>query len=187
MIFKFKVTFPYSKQFFRDYEFKGESSLYKVMEFIQNQLGFVPDMMILFQGLDENGKILHEYGLFDMGDGSIDNVTVADTQKRGETVLRFVFNLSKNLYLDLSFVGTGDVDARTDYPQVTGEKGHAPQQFSSVYVDDDYENHPHGLPHPVEGDELDDEDEEDEEDEDDEDDEDDEMVFDKSELPEGME
>jgi len=184
MVFKYKVTIPNSNRFFRDCEFKGTTSLFKVMEFVQSQMSFVPDMMVLFQGLDANGKVLHEYGLFDMGDGSIDNVSIEETGKRGDVNLRFVYNLSMNLYLNFSFEGCTDADARAEYPRVTDEKGHAPQQFSAVYVEDDYENRPHGIPHPVEGDDIDD-DVEDDVDEVDDDAE--EEGFDESELPEGTE
>jgi len=181
MILQYKATIPNSKSFFRDFEFKGTSSLYKVMEFVQHQMAFVPDMMILFQGIDEAGKVVREYGLFDMGDGSIDNVTVADTAARGDVILRFVYNLSKNLYIDLSLVGETETDPRAEYPRTTAEKGHAPLQFSGTYVEDDFENRPHGIPHPVEGDEdIDDGDDDDEK-------EDEEEVFDEEELPEGTE
>jgi len=184
MIFKYKVTIPASRTFFRDVEINEGSSLYRVMEFLQSQMNFVPDMMILFQGIDEKGKVLHEYGLFDMGDGSIDNVTLRDAAERGEVVLRFIYNLSKNLYLDLTFAGECEADARAEYPRVTGEKGHAPQQFSAVYVEDDYENRPHGIPHPVADDVPDDDDDDD--DADDEKD-DEEEGYDEDELPEGTE
>lgn len=181
MILQYRATIPNSKSFFRDFEFKGTSSLYKVMEFVQGQMAFVPDMMILFQGIDETGKAVREYGLFDMGDGSIDNVTVGETAERGDVILRFVYNLSKNLYIDLSLVGETEADPRADYPRATAEKGHAPLQFSATYVEDDYENRPHGIPHPVEGDEADDVDDEDDEKEEEEE------VFDAEELPEGTE
>jgi len=181
MVYKFRITVPSSKRFFRECEIKGESSLYKVMEFIQGQMGFVPDMMVLFQGVDENGKVAREYGLFDMGDGSIDNVTLDDSMKKGDVALRFVFNLSMGLYMDLTFLGEVPCDIREKYPRMTAEKGHAPQQFSAVYVEDDFEDRPHGIPHPVESDVADDDDDEDD------DEKDDDEMFDAEELPEGTE
>ncbi len=188
MIVKYRATIPASKRFFRDYAFRDGMSLYSVMEFIQGQLGFVPDMMVLFQGIDSGGNVVHEYGLFDMGDGSIDNVTIADTLGREETVLRFIYNLSKNLYLDLAFVEECAADPKLKYPCVTDEKGHAPGQFSALYTDDDFEDRPHGLPKSIQNgdwrdDEDDDEDDEDEDDDEDGDDEDGKEVYDGEELP----
>lgn len=174
MIIKYRATIPASKRFFRDYIFRDGSSLYSVMEFIQNQLGFVPDMMVLFQGVTSDGKVSHEYGLFDMGDGSIDNVTLADTLKKGETVLRFIYNLSKNLYLDLSFVEECASDMKVSCPYVADEKGHAPGQFSSQYTDDDFEDRPHGLPKSVPNSDYPDDEDDDDEDDDDDDEDDDE-------------
>lgn len=186
MIVKYRATIPASKRFFRDYAFRDGMSLYRVMEFIQNQLGFVPDMMILFQGVTSAGKVSHEYGLFDMGDGSIDNVTLADTLGKEETVLRFVYNLSKNLYIELAFVEECTADPKMTYPCVTDEKGHAPGQFTALYTDDDFEDRPHGLPKSIQNADFlddDDDDDDDEDDEEDDDDEDGKEVYDGEELP----
>jgi len=183
MIVKYRATIPASKRFFRDYAFRDGMSLYSVMEFIQNQLGFVPDMMVLFQGVTSDGKVSHEYGLFDMGDGSIDNVTVADTIKKEETTLRFIYNISKNLFLELSFVEECAPHAKMVCPCVTDEKGHAPGQFTAQYTDDDFDDRPHRLPKPVPDSDYQDDDEDDDDEEDDDDsDEDGREVFDEDEL-----
>ena len=49
----------------REYEIKGETSLYKLHDFLQNDFDFAPDQMVAFRGLDEKGKFRSEYGLFD--------------------------------------------------------------------------------------------------------------------------
>lgn len=137
MIYKYRVTLPNNKFFLREYEVKSEMKLFRLHEFLQNDLGFAPDQMVLFEGVDKDGVVLHEYGLFDMGDGSMDTVTVEKTMNRGEVVLHYVYNLSKNLFLILTFVSEEEFIVRESYPRMMAEKGRNPDQFSSHYDDFD--------------------------------------------------
>lgn len=139
MIYKYKVTLPGNKFFLREYEVKSDMRLYKLHEFLQNDLAFAPDQMVIFEGVDKNGAVLHEYGLFDMGDGSMDTVTIEKTIQRGESVLHYVYNLNKNLFLILTFVSEEEFIPRESYPRMMAEKGRNPDQFSSRYEDFDEE------------------------------------------------
>ena len=38
----------------REYEVKGETSLYKLHDFLQNDFDFSPDQMVAFRGYDES-------------------------------------------------------------------------------------------------------------------------------------
>ena len=42
-------------------------------------------------------SVRSEYGLFDMGDGSMDSITVAQTVKAGEETLLYVFDIRKDI------------------------------------------------------------------------------------------
>jgi len=183
MIQKYKATIPLSKKFFRNYELKGNMSLYAVHEFLCSEFLFSPDQMVLFQGINAAGKVVHEYGLFDMGDGSMDNVTLRDTITREEVTVRYIYNLAKNLYMDLTWEGEEEDARHAQYPRTAGGKGDNPLQFSSAYKDAPEEIIP--APHPDIPD--DDEDFDDEDDDDEDDDETDDEGFDEDELPEGEE
>ncbi|NTU96147.1 MAG: hypothetical protein HGA52_08880, partial [Bacteroidales bacterium] len=76
MVYRFKATIDGNKIFMREYEVKGETSLYSFHRFLQNDLGFAPDQIVLFRGLSKDNKVKTEYGLFDMGDGPMDKVSV---------------------------------------------------------------------------------------------------------------
>ena len=60
MIYKYRATLPKYKSFLREYDIKSETSLYKLHDFLQNDLGFSPDQMVLFRGLDEDGVVMHQ-------------------------------------------------------------------------------------------------------------------------------
>ena len=135
MIYKYAATIPNSKIFLREYEIPSDMKLFKLHEFLQNDLGFSPDQMVLFQSINDNGKISKEYGLFDMGDGSMDTVSLEKTIKLGEMTLRYLYNLDKNLYITLTFIEEQEPKPREFYPRTVNEVGKNPEQFSSKYED----------------------------------------------------
>lgn len=135
MILKYRATLPKHKSFLREYDIKGESTLFKLHDFLQNDLGFSPDQMVLFRGVDKDGVVLRKYGLFDLGDGSMDTVTLEKTLSRGEEVLQYVYNIQLNLYIQLTFVSEADFLVKESYPRLLVEKGRNPDQFSAVYED----------------------------------------------------
>lgn len=135
MVYKYRATLPKHKSFLREYDIKAETKLYKLHDFLQNDLGFSPDQMVLFRGLDEDGVVLHQYGLFDLGDGSMDTVTLEKTLQRGEVALQYVYNLQQNLYILLTYVSEAEFLIKESYPRLLVEKGRNPNQFSSVYED----------------------------------------------------
>lgn len=135
MVYKYRATLPKHKAFLREYDIKGETKLYKLHDFLQNDLGFSPDQMVMFRGVDEDGVVLRKYGLFDLGDGSMDTVTLEKTIQRGEVSLQYVYNLQQNLYIVLTFVSEAEYLPKESYPRLLVEKGRNPDQFSAAYED----------------------------------------------------
>ena len=137
MIFRFKATIAGSKTFLRVYEVKASQTLYELHEHIQNELGYAPDQMIEFRTLDKKGKQKHEYGLFDMGDGSIDNISLQALYQNDELSLLYVFDIRNNRAIRLDFMEEDEGNPRKVYPLTIEEKGSAPDQFSAKVIDDD--------------------------------------------------
>ncbi len=142
MVYKYKASIPGSKVFMREYEIKGDTSLYKLHDFLVNDLDFSPDQMVAFRGLDENDKLRSEYGLFDMGDGSMDMVTIAKTIGKGEVNLLYVFDIRKDRVIKLSLAGEVEESRRASYPRLVAEKGRNPEQFANGYDDMDQYSEP---------------------------------------------
>lgn len=142
MVYKYKASIPGSKVFMREYEIKGETTLYKLHDFLVNDLEFSPDQMVAFRGLDEVENLRSEYGLFDMGDGSMDMVTIEKTIKKGEVSLLYVFDLRKDRVIKLTLMGEVEESRRASYPRLVAEKGRNPEQFASKYDDLDQYSEP---------------------------------------------
>jgi len=142
MIYRYKASIPGSKVFMREYEIKGETTLYRLHDFLVNDLDFSPDQMVAFRGLDENEKLRSEYGLFDMGDGSMDMVTIEKAIKKGEVNLLYVFDLRKDRVIKLTLMGEVEESRRASYPRLVAEKGRNPEQFANGYDDMDQYSEP---------------------------------------------
>ena len=135
MILRYRMSLSKNKIFMREYAFRAEMKLYKLNDFLLNDLGFTPDLMSLFEGIDKNGRKRSKYGLFDMGDGSMDTVTLGDTIDRGFTKLNYIFDLKQPRYFILEFITDEEEDSRITYPDTLVEKGRNPDQFSEKYED----------------------------------------------------
>lgn len=134
-VFRYKAVIPGNKIFMREYELETRMSLFKLHEFLDRDLGFSPDQMTVFETLSDKGELMRRIGLFDFGDGSMDRVSVEDTQKEGAAALRYVYNIGKGLFIELRFESEADYNPRLSYPVLVAEKGRNPDQFSSAYED----------------------------------------------------
>lgn len=134
-ILKYKASIPGSKIFMREYEVREDMTLYDLHEYLVDDLDFAPDQMVIFRGLDAAGNIKSEYGLFDMGDGSMDSVTLSYALKKGEETIQYVFDIRKDRFIILTFIGTSEEHPRAHYPRLTAEKGRNPDQFAKGYED----------------------------------------------------
>ncbi|MFA7117009.1 MAG: hypothetical protein WC140_07265 [Bacteroidales bacterium] len=135
MIKIFKASLLKSKTFMRQYEIDSDITLFDLHTFLQNDLAFSPDQMAIFKGLDDHGKPVSTYGLFDMGNGSMDSVSIDDLILKSENDFRYIFDLKHNTFLEFKFIKDTDFKSRTSYPRLIAEKGINPNQFSGKYED----------------------------------------------------
>lgn len=142
MVLKFRASIPGSKVFMREYEVRGETSLYELHSYLTDDMGFSPDQMVLFRGVDSKGTIGGEYGLFDFGDGAMDSVSLSELLKKGEKTLLYVFDLKRERYIKLDCIGEAEESLRFAYPRLVAEKGRNPEQFAKGYDDLDQVDEP---------------------------------------------
>jgi hypothetical protein len=131
MIYRFKITAVSPKDFMRVVEIKASQTLYTLHEHLQSDLGYAPDQMITFRALNKKGEEKKQYGLFDMGDGSIDTLTLAELKRRNELNMRYVFDLHNDRFLNIEFMEEDEASPRKAYPLTADEKGLPPDQFDA--------------------------------------------------------
>jgi len=137
MVYKFKASIAGNKIFMREYEIRGTMTLYSLHLFLQNDLGFAPDQMVVFRGLNSTDKVKSEYGLFDLGDGAMDSISLEKVIGKGEVKLQYVYDIYKDKAISLELLSTEEESPRRSYPRLVAEKGRNPEQFSDNY--DDFE------------------------------------------------
>ena len=137
MVYRLRATITGNKIFMREYEVRASSSLYSLNLYLQNDLGFAPDQMVMFRALDKNGKVKKEFGLFDLGDGTMDSVTLLKLSNEGFEIIEYVYDMFKGQALKLERISEEEELARRSYPRLVAEKGKNPDQFSDNY--DDFE------------------------------------------------
>ncbi|MDD2419078.1 MAG: hypothetical protein EOM16_01345 [Bacteroidia bacterium] len=144
MVHRYKATIQGNKIFMREYEVKESSSLYAFHTFLQNDLGFSPDQMVIFRALNNNGKVVKEFGLFDLGDGAMDRVTLESLGRSNLTNLEYVYDMFKDRAISLELLSKGELMPKRSYPRLIAERGKNPDQFSDNY--DDFEQLMDGTP-----------------------------------------
>ena len=165
IVYKFKATIPYSKVFMREFAVRPDMNLFRFNRYILSELCFSTDQMVIYRAFNDKGVCTGRYGLFDLGDGSLDNITFADIISRGQVKIEFVYNLRPERIINLEFEGEMPEEPRMSYPCIVGEKGHNPSQFADKYEDYMYESPVRGAKLAA-GDLPDDDDDEDEDDDD---------------------
>ena len=181
MAYLYRVTLSGIKGFYRVYKMSASSTLYSFHKQMRSDMEFPADQLILFKALDADGGVVARYGLFDLGDGAADQVTVADTRKKGIASFVYFYDVTNRKSVNVTF--EEETPEPAGAPMLVDSKGPDPIDFENGYVA--FEDLPADQRHlPGEGDkkkrnpledilgalddDLDDEDEEDEDDEEDE-------------------
>lgn len=195
MSYKYRVTLSGIKGFYRVYQINGDSTLYSLHKQMRSDMEFPQDQLILFKGLDSSGNVVGRFGLFDLGDGATDDVTIAKTIKDGITSFVYFYDVTSKKSVTLTF--EGEADESVEAPVIIDSKGPNPVEFENGYVA--FEDLPEEKRHlpgeesskrskleellgiSLDEDEDEDDDEEDADDEDDGDEEEEEQIYDESE------
>ena len=170
MVFKLRVTLSGIKGFFRVYNVHGATTLYTLHKQIRSDLEFPQDAIIMFKALDITGSVVGRYGLFDLGSGTVDEISLEKVIKAGATDFVYFYDVTNRKSVNITVEGEAEgVAVQPDFPQLAESKGPNPIEFENGYVAfEDLPDRQRRLPG-EEDDDLDDEDFEDEEEDEDED------------------
>ena len=138
-IYRVKATIPISKFFMREWAVRGDMNLFRFNRFILGELCFSTDQMVIYKAYDAKGKCTGQYGLFDLGDGTLDKITFDDIVARGQVRIELVYELRSKRIINLTLEGELPENPRQSYPMLVAEKGHNPGQFADKYEDYLYE------------------------------------------------
>ena len=137
MILRYRVSLPGIKGFARVYELKDSTSLYSFHKQMRADMDFPQDQLVLFKAFDESGAVSARYGIFDLGSGTIDDVSVGQCHKKGEDKFIYFYDTTNVKSVIVTFDGEGEVrkNAKTViYPLLVETKGPNTIDFENGYV-----------------------------------------------------
>ena len=185
MVFRLRVTLTGIKGFFRIYHVHGATTLYTLHKQMRADMEFPQDQLIMFKGLDAEGGVVGRYGLFDLGSGTVDQVSLEKAVKAGVTDFVYFYDVTNRKSVNITVEGEAEGSpVNPDYPRLMETKGPNPIEFENGYVAyEDLPDEQRHLPGEDKGgmDFDDDDDFDDEEEEEDEDDEDGKEIYDENE------
>ena len=171
MVFRLRVTLTGIKGFFRIYHVNGATTLYTLHKQMRADMEFPQDQLIMFKALDIEGAVVGRYGLFDLGSGTVDQVSLEKAVKAGATDFVYFYDVTNRKSVNITVEGEVEkAVVSPDSPFIAESKGPNPIEFENGYVafEDLPETQRH-LPGEEDDEDFDDEDLEDEEEEEDED------------------
>ena len=176
-----RVTLAGIKGFYRLYFVNGAVTLYDIHKQLCSDLEFAQDQIIMFKALDVTGGVVARYGLFDLGSGTVDRITLENAVKAGTDSLVYFYDVTNRKSVILTIEGEAEAE-REKGISLKESKGPNPIEFENGYVA--YEDLPERqryLPGEEPEDDDEDFDEEEEEGEDEPEDEDGQEIYDENE------
>lgn len=175
MNYKYRVTLEGIKGFYRLYSVRGNNTLYTLHKQLRADLEFPVDQPILFKAFDGDDAVAARYALIDLGDGTVDGITVEQTVKAGIVRFIYFYDVQAKKYVIVTLEGESDVACAL--PTVIETKGPLPIEFERGYVA--FEDLPNDRRHfPGDSADEDGDDDDDIDDDADEDKEDEEVIYD---------
>ena len=110
----------------------GETTLYEFHKQMRADMEFPQDQLIMFKALDAGGGVVARYGLFDLGSGTVDNVTVAQTVKSGVASFLYFYDVPNRKSVIVTF--EGEEEGAECSPSIVDSKGPNPIEFENGYV-----------------------------------------------------
>ena len=185
--YAFKVTLAGLKGFERVYHIGAKMTLYAFHKQMRADLEFPQDQMILFKAFDAAGNVAARYGLIDLGQGTVDAVSIDTVVAAGIVRFTYFYDVTNKKSVEIAFQGeVGPGPDENGAPVIVFSKGPNPIAFENGYVA--YEDLPEEQKHihrpssPLFGDDEDEDfdDEDEDEDEPEDDDEDGKEIYDGS-------
>lgn len=134
MILRYRVSLPGIKGFARVYEVKDTTSLYSFHKQMRADMDFPQDQLVLFKAFDAQGEVSARYGVFDLGSGTIDDITAGQCHKKGEDKFVYFYDTTNIKSVIVTFDGEGELRRGAIYPLLVETKGPNPIEFENGYV-----------------------------------------------------
>ena len=134
MALRYRVSLAGLKGFARVYDMKPTTTLYDFHKRLRSELEFPQDQLIQFKALDADGALVCRYGLFDLGAGAVDTVSMKQTRDKGVASFIYFYDVSNRKSVIITFEGEVPDTPGAAYPLLVETKGPVPAEFENGYV-----------------------------------------------------
>ena len=134
MILRYRVSLAGLKGFARVYEMKSGTTLYEFHKRLRDDLDLPHDQLIQFKALDAAGGLKARYGLFDLGCGAVDEVTLEQTVEKGVASFVYFYDVTNRKNVIITCEGEAEARKGAEYPALVETKGPNPIEFENGYV-----------------------------------------------------
>ena len=134
MVLRYRVSLAGLKGFARVYELKSTTTLYDFHKRLRDDLDFPHDQLIQFKALDAGGGLVARYGLFDLGSGAVDAVSLGETVEKGVASFFYFYDVANRKSVIVTCEGEVEARKGVDYPALVETKGPNPIEFENGYV-----------------------------------------------------
>ena len=134
MFFRYKVTLAGIKGFYRIYDVDGDTSLYTFHKQMRADMEFPQDQLIMFKALSPSGEVLGRYGLFDLGCGTVDGITLRQTVENGVQSFVYFYDVTNRKSVIVTLVDEVEGRVPSAFPRLEEVKGPNPSEFENGYV-----------------------------------------------------
>ena len=134
MFFRYKVTLAGIKGFYRIYDVDGNTTLYTFHKQMRADMEFPQDQLIMFKALDSAGEVLGRYGLFDLGFGTVDAITLRQTVENGVQSFVYFYDVTNRKSVIVSLLDEVEGTIPSAFPRLEEVKGPNPADFENGYV-----------------------------------------------------
>lgn len=132
MTYRIRVSLPGIKGFARVYELAPKNTLYAFHKQMLSDMEFPPDQVVLFKAFDAKGELVAKYATFDLGQGSIEHITIAHILDEGITNFVYFYDTTNKKSVILTIEGAGEGTGCK--PVLVESKGPVPEEFLNGYV-----------------------------------------------------
>lgn len=136
MVLRYRVSLAGLKGFARVYEVKGTTTLYTLHKQMRSDMDFPQDQIVLFKGFSFGDVVVARYAPMDLGNGTIDDVTIQQTINEGIMYFQYFYDTvnKKSVIVTLEDMEGTPEEPGMVYPRLVETKGPNPIEFENGYV-----------------------------------------------------
>lgn len=134
MILKYRISLAGIKGFARVYELRSSMTLYDFHKVMRDEMEFPRDQQIQFKALDEKGALVARYAMFDLGSGTVDDITLENTLSKGVASFIYFYDVTNKKSVIITFEGEVENPVSSEFPALIESKGPNPIEFENGYV-----------------------------------------------------